>query len=76
MASRKINLNGETVPFTIFIAGTQGNPNISIDYDTLPGWPQSVVVTGIDDETIWQQHMIEAFVQCGADITKIVIETI
>jgi len=76
MASMKINLNGETVPFTIFIAGTQDNPNIHIDYDTLPGWPVSVIVTDIDNVDVWQAHMITAFTQCGADTTKIVFETI
>lgn len=76
MFAVKINLNGETVPFTIFIAGTQENPNIHIDYDTAPGWPTSVIVSKIDNLEKWQMYMTEAFNQCGADTTKIVFETI
>ena len=76
MSTQKIIFNGEQVPFTILIAGTQGNPNIHIDYDTSPGWPQSVIVSGIEDLAVWNEKMLEAFTQCGADTTKITYETI
>lgn len=74
MATKLIKLNGEKVPFTIFVAGQLHNPNIYIDYDTDPGWPVSVVVSGIDDETAWTTDQLAAFTECGADIAKIVIE--
>lgn len=76
MADMKINLNGETVPFTIFVAGTQANPDIHIDYDSGPGWPTSVIITNIADVEIWQSYMVDAFNQCGADTTKITFEAV
>jgi hypothetical protein len=73
MSTVKITLNGETVAFNCFAAGSDVNPNISINHDA---WPMYVVVENVTDYTPWHQVMLDVFRQCGADTTKITFETI
>jgi len=73
MSTIKITLNGETVAFNCFIAGSDVCPDIRLNQDT---WPEYVIVENVDNYDAWQLVMIDVFTQCGADISKITFETL
>jgi hypothetical protein len=61
MASYKINLNNNTLPFTCFASGADICPDIKLNYDN---WPQEVIAENIDDSDRWQEKMLDIFFQC------------
>lgn len=73
MATIKILLNGERVPFTCFAAGADIEPTLHLNYDD---WANSVTAANITDITAYTAKMTAIFTECGADVTKIVFETI
>lgn len=73
MAQVKTNLNGQVVPFTIFVSGTTVAPNIRLDQDA---WPDYVLASGIDDVPAYEARMREVFAECGADVSAITFEVL
>lgn len=73
MATIKINLNGQRVPFTCFAAGADVCPDIKLNYDN---WPSEVIAENIDRVEVWQALMTTIFGQCIEDVSLITYETL
>jgi len=73
MATIKILLNGERVPFTCFAAGADVEPALYLNYED---WTNSVTAENIVNISTYTAKMTAIFNECGADTTKIVFETI
>lgn len=73
MATIKITLNGEQVPFSCFTAGADVEPNLYLNYDN---WATSVQAENITDVEAYTEKMTSIFVECGANISNITFETI
>ena len=71
MSTVKIILNGETVAFNCFIAGSDVCPAIRLNQDA---WPEYVIVENVDNYDAWHQVMIDVFTQCGANTSNITFE--
>lgn len=61
MASYKILLNNNSLPYSCFSGGADVCPNIRLNYDL---WPQEVIVENIDNVEAWQAFMAIIFEQC------------
>ena len=73
MSTVKIILNGETVAFNCFVAGSDVCPDIRLNQDA---WPEYVTVENVDNYDTWHQVMIDVFTQCGADTEQIIFESL